>query len=171
MRKYLMPTQEHMLAVMLCALAIFSCSCREVRHDIGEIPGECEELAILRQVHGTHCHETRAMQLVIRDAETLAQVPIVDIQVDFSCEMVLVVTLGRVYSEQYAVRIDRVWRSGSQLEVATTLQTPAPGEPTTVASPYCMAVVPRCSLNVRGFAATPPTRIRSWQQSPRPDRW
>ncbi|MFH1418227.1 MAG: hypothetical protein ABII12_08090 [Planctomycetota bacterium] len=171
MRERLFQMQVRVPAALLCAAAILSYGCREVRHDFREMPEECEELAILRQVHGTHCHETRPMQLVIRDAAALAQAPIVDVEVDFSREMLLIVTLGRVYSDQYAVRIDRVWRSGPRLEVATTIQTPAPGAPTRMASPYCIAVVPRCALNVAGFDASPPTRIRSWQQSPRPDRW
>lgn len=110
------------------------------------------------------------MQLVVRDQATLAQVPLVDVPVDFPKEMLLIVTLGRVTSNQYAVNIDRVWREGHQLRVSSTVTTPPPGSPLVLASPYCIAVVPRCDLNVAGFSPQPQVRTRSWQQSEPPKR-
>ena len=134
------------------------------------MPAEGDELPILRQIHGTHSHETRAMQLVIRDAATLAQVPLTDVPVDFSSEMLLVVTLGRVTSDQYSVNIDRVWREGPSLRVSSTVSAPPPGAPLVMASPYCIAVVPRCDLNITGFMPIPPKRVRPWQQSAPPQK-
>jgi len=134
------------------------------------MPMEGEDLPILHQVQGTHSHEMRAMQLVIRDAATFARVPLVDVPVDFSQEMLLVVTLGRVPSDQYRVGIDRVWREGHKLRVAATVVTPAPGAPLVIASPYCIAVVRKCGLNVEGFSPEPPRRSRPWGQSALPDR-
>jgi len=135
------------------------------------MPAEGDELPILRQVHGTHCHETRAMQLVIRDPATLAQVPLTDVPVDFSQEMLLIVTLGRVPSDLYTVNIDRVWREGPHLRVSSTVTSPPPGAPLVMASPYCIAVVPRCDLNIHGFSPRPPARVRPWQQSAPPEKW
>lgn len=129
------------------------------------LPAEGEELPILHQVAGTHSHESRAMQLVIRDAATLARIPLQDVPVDFAEEMLLIVTLGRVPSDQYSVRIDRVWRQGHRIHVATTVRRPLPGAPLVMASPYCIAVVPRCDLNVLNFAPEPPARERTWGQS------
>lgn len=129
------------------------------------------ELPILRQVQGTHCHETLAVQLVVRDAATLARIPLQDIPVDFTREMLLIVTLGRVTSDHYSVRIGRVWRRGHQLRVGLTVESPSAEAPIVMASPYCIAVVPRCDLNVAGFSPEPPRRDRSWGQSPLPTGW
>lgn len=128
-------------------------------------------MPILRQVQGTHCHETLAMQLVIRDQATLARIPLQDLEVDFREEMLLIVTLGRVTSDQYSVRIGRVWRQKHELRVSVTVETPPVGAPIVMASPYCIAVIPRCDLNVAGFSPEPPRRSRSWGQSPLPEGW
>ncbi len=111
------------------------------------------------------------MQLVIRDAATLAKVPIVDIPVNFDHEMLLIVTLGRVMSDQYSVEIDRVWRERSKVHVSTRVTQPASGAAPTVATPYCLAVVPRSDLNVEGFMTRPPPRERSWSASEAPKKW
>jgi hypothetical protein len=129
------------------------------------------EFPIIRQVNGIHSHETRPMQLVIRDTAALAKVPIADVEVDFSNQMLLIVTLGRMTSDQYTIKIDRVWRDGHELRVATTVTSPPPEAPIAMSSPYCIAVVPSCDLNVSGFSAEPPTRERSWSQSAPPARW
>ena len=152
---------------MLCLLV--AVGCREEHMEISPMPEDGMELAILNHVAGTHSHETRAMQIVIRDMATLAQMPLVDVPVNFATEMLLVVTLGRVNSDQFSVSIDRVFRDGNQLRVATTIRRPPPGVPMVMASPFCIAVVPRCDLNVAGFSAEPPIRVRSWQQSPPPE--
>jgi hypothetical protein len=108
------------------------------------------------------------MQLVVRDPGTLARVPIVDVPIDFEREMMLIVTLGRVTSDQYGAAIRRVWREGSKIKVETDVQQPPRNAPPAFASPYCIAVVPRCDLNVEGFETEPPTRARSWEQSSPP---
>jgi hypothetical protein len=142
--------------------------CHEQRFGSRPAPAEGEELPILEQYQGTHSHETRAMQLVVRDPQTLAQVPLIDMPVNFNEEMLLIVTLGQVTSDQHAVRIDRVWREAGRLRVSVQMQTPSTPPTVTMASPYCVAVVPRCDLNVADFLATPPKRERSWNQSPPP---
>ena len=111
------------------------------------------------------------MQLVIRDEATLARVPIADVPVDFSRQMVLIVTLGRVVSEGYSVSIDRVWRQGWTLRVGLTVVAPPPNAGPGVATPFCVAVVPRCDLNVADFSPEPPQRARSWHQSPATTGW
>lgn len=151
--------------VWFMSLLVFGSGCRSRTADIRLLPAEGEELPILHQDSGKHSHETRAMQLAIRNPAALALVPLHDVPVDFRQEMVLIVTLGRVPSDQYAVRIDRVWREGHKLRVATTVQTPPPNAPVRMASPYCIAVIPRCDLNVVDFDAEPPSRDRSWGQS------
>ncbi|HVP11480.1 MAG TPA: hypothetical protein VMV94_09875 [Phycisphaerae bacterium] len=156
----------------LLSLAVWMLTgCHDLRDQAAPMPAEGDELPILRQVHGTHCHETRAMQLVIRDPATLAQVPLTDVPVDFSQEMLLIVTLGRVPSDLYTVNIDRVWREGPHLRVSSTVTSPPPGAPLVMASPYCIAVVPRCDLNIHGFSPRPPARVRPWQQSAPPEKW
>lgn len=143
-----------------------SSGCREMRPTARDVPVDHEELPILRQYVGAHSHEARAMRVVVRDRRTLARIPIHDVDVDFTREMLLIVTLGSVTSDEHAVRIERVWRDGHRLRVAIVRRAPPANAPLVMASPYCVAVVPRCDLNVIGFAPEPPARDRSWDQSP-----
>lgn len=161
--------RRDLLIVGLLLALPWSIGCHEQRHGVRPSPAEGEELPILDQFQGTHSHETRAMQLVVRDTQTLAQIPLADVPVNFNEEMLLVVTLGQVTSDQYAVKIERVWREGGRLRVAVQTQAPAETASVSMASPYCVAVVPRCDMNVSEFATTPPKRERSWTQSPPPD--
>lgn len=143
-------------------------ACHQPRPGSGITPAPGEELPILHKIHGVHSHETRAMQVVARNASALAQIPLSDVPVDFRKEMVLIVTLGRLTSDQYVVDISRVWRDGGVLRVETSVTAPPPGVPTVMSSPFCMAVIPRCDLNVAEFSNEPPLRARSWMQSEPP---
>ncbi len=140
-------------------------ACNDGGRSIHEIPADGEELPILRQVSRAHSHEQRAMQLVIRDAASLARIPLEDIDVDFNREMLLIVTLGSVPSDQYRIQITRVYRKGSLLFVDSQVDAPPPGSPIAPAGPYCIAVVPRSDLNVANFLPSPPRRDRTWTQS------
>ena len=132
--------------------------CNEFNDRLTPLPPDGDDLPIVHQVSGTFSHEDRPMELVIRDQELLSQVPLVDVPVDFRSQMLLVVTLGRRLSDKYAVRINRVWREGSVLRVDYQIDAPPPDAPVTVSSPFCIAVVPRCDLNVVGFSPTLPRR-------------
>ncbi len=150
------------------ALIGLSAGCREYREGVRDLPAEGEELPILRQFGETHGRETRGMQVVIRDQATLAQMRLGGLSVDFASEMVLIVLLGRVGSDLYAVSIDRVWREGHQLRVAVTVRSPPSGAPLVPASPYCIAVIPQCDLNVADFSPEPRPRGRLWYESQAP---
>ena len=152
------------------AVCVFACAgCHDGSRRVQTIPVvEGQELPILQTLTGAHSHETRPMRLVIRDPAALAQVPLTDVPVDFASQMLLVVTLGSVTSDQYQVGINRVWREGNKLRVEMQVKDPPEGSPVAMAAPYCIAVVPRCELNVAGFSADPPGRLRSWGQSPLP---
>lgn len=153
-----------------CVFLLFTgTGCSDPRPGIEMEIADGAELPILRQVQGPHSHETRPMRLVIRDAAAWAQVHVADIPVDFEREMVLVVTLGSVLSDQYDVRIERIWRAGSRLKVATVVRAPPVASSVEPACPFCVAVVPRCGLNIEGFDTRPPARSRPWMQSPPPE--
>ena len=158
------------IALLLTLFLSIGTACHDAQHDM-QMPADGEELPILRQVTGAHSHETRAMHLVIRDPIALSQIPLQDVPVDFSSEMLLIITLGRVTSDQYAVAINRVWREGHVVKVAADVKYPTGQAAVAMASPYCIAVVPRCDLNVSGFSAQPPVRERSWEPSAPPDNW
>jgi hypothetical protein len=111
------------------------------------------------------------MQLVIRDNESLAQVPLADVPVNFAEEMLLIVTLGRVTSDEYSVNIKRIWREGGRLRVNVEVAAPETFERVAMGSPYCIAVVPRCDLNIAEFSPKIPARVRSWEQSTPPEKW
>jgi len=165
-RSRIVPSLWGALGGLLFAVA----GCHEGRVQSVKAPEDGEELPILRQSSGTHSHETRPMQLVVRDTEALAQVPLADVPVNFAEEMLLVVTLGRVTTDQCAVRIERVWREHGRLRVKVNVRSSGAAPPV-MASPYCIAVVPRCDLNVADFSAQPPKRTRSWEQSTPPENW
>jgi hypothetical protein len=111
------------------------------------------------------------MQIVVRDPAMLARIPLADVSVNFTDEMLLIVTLGRVTSDRYAVDVTRVWRERGKLRAEVTVTSPAAGTPVAMASPYCIVVVPRCDLNVADFVVEPPQRTRSWEQSTPPEKW
>ena len=145
--------------------------CHEMQPAPQTEPREGEEVKILHQISGVHSHETRPMQLVVRDTDTLAQIPLADVPVNFAEEMLLVVTLGRVTSDEYSVSIGRVWRENGKLRVAINVEAPETAGHLEMSSPYCVAVVPRCDLNVADFSVTVPARTRSWEQSTPPESW
>jgi len=147
-----------MRRLAVTALLPLLAGCTELNDRAAPLPADGDELPIVHQVAGTFSHEDRPMELVIRDQELLSQVPLVDVPVDFRSQMLLVVTLGRRLSDKYAVRINRVWREGPVVRVDYQIDAPPPGAPVTVASPFCIAVVPRCDLNVDGFSPTLPRR-------------
>jgi len=136
-----------------------------------DLPPDGAELPILRQVQGVHCHETLPMQVVVRDAATWAQIPLVDILVDFDEEMLLVVTLGRQPTEDVRVEVEQVWRDGYRLRVQTRVTQPTHALTTTISTPFCVAVVPKCDLNVAEFSNAPPPRNRTWNPSEPPAQW
>ncbi len=146
-------------------LTLVAAGCQDPRRTTSDEPADGEELPILAQLQEAHSHELQPMQVVIRDAGAYARIPLREMEVDFSREMLLVVTLGRRLSDQYGVRIERVWREGRELQVETRITRPPPGAPPVFASPYCVAKVPRCDLNVAGFDPEPPARARTWGQS------
>jgi len=142
----------------LAALCILPAGCSEFNDRATPLPADGDTIPIVNQVAGVHSHEDRPMRLVIRDQATLAQVPLVDVPVDFRTQMLLVVTLGRRLSDQYSVQINRVWRDGPVIKVDYSSAAPSPDAPVVVTSPFCIAVVPRCDLNVSGFTADLPRR-------------
>ncbi len=152
-------------SLLLAALLIPSAGCYDNGRGMRQQFADGDDLPILRHAAAPHCHETRAMQVVVRDAAGLARIPLQDVPVDFDEEMLLIATLGRVPSDQYSVHIERVWREGHRLRVSVVVERPPPNAPLVVASPYCIAVVPRCDLNVEAFDPEPPRRERSWGQS------
>ena len=94
---------------------------------------------------------TQRMQVVVRREEDLARIPLVDSPIDFEQEMALVMTLGRTVSEQQSIRITRVWRQGRQLRVAIETAAPARELVLRESTPFCVAIVPKCELEVAGF--------------------
>jgi hypothetical protein len=97
------------------------------------------------------------MYIVARNQAQMAYCPVSDVPVDFSREMVLIAILGRVTSDQYAIRIDRVWREGSVVKVDVRVYRPPPSTQSAIrlACPYHVVVVPRSNLNIEGFAPEP----------------
>ncbi len=125
----------------------------------GASPTSTEELAILWQEYGTYSRAARRMRIVARDAATLSQIPLADVPVDFRDQMVLIATLGPVRSDEYGIRITRVWREGKFIKTLIRVARPAGGQakPLVLASPYHVVIVPKSGLNVVGFSADVPS--------------
>lgn len=146
-------------------LAVWPLACHDPR-PADLVPDDGAEVPILRQYSVADSREQRRMQLVVRDAESWARLPLIDAPIDFDKETALVVTLGRMLSNRYAVRITRVWRDGRSLRVAVAIDQPPAEAPLALAGPFCVAIIPRCDMPVEGFSADPPKAVRTRQSAP-----
>lgn len=121
---------------------------------------ETIDLPIVWEHAGSYSDVARPFRVVARDAATLAQLPLVEVPVDFRTHMVLVAALGPTTSDEYGVRITRVWREGNRIR--TEVARVHPGEVkrggVVRASPYHIVVVPRSDLNVDGFSPVVPPK-------------
>lgn len=115
---------------------------------------EPDEFPILWQKAGSYCNRKTPLRLVARTQAEMAGCPIANVPADFRREMVLAATMGRVTSDQYMIRIHRVWREGSEIKVDVRIYRPRPTTQSSIqlACPYHVVVVPRSDLNVEGFS-------------------
>ncbi|MCB9854583.1 MAG: hypothetical protein H6818_02765 [Phycisphaerales bacterium] len=157
------PISRRWSVVLMLVICVAGCGSESGVRD--SLPPDGAELPILRTWSRAHSHENRSMRLAIRNAEDLSQIPLDEFDIDFSKEMALIVTLGRMPSDQFHVRITGVRRHRGKLLADVEVIQPPGDVPLVVASPYCVAIIPRCDLPVDGFAVRPPARSRSWSQS------
>lgn len=116
------------------------------------------ELPILWEASGTWSHLTRPARIAIYDAATLAEVPVAQVPVDFSKQMVLLTALGPTIGQEMGVRIARVWQEGPEVHVLEKRLHPGL-EHSAVAnrsSPWTMVVVPRSAARVKGYTSRVP---------------
>jgi len=147
---------------LLLTAALLGCPPATVAPDQTQI-SQIEELPITWSKTGTYSELRRPLRLVIRDAAHLACIPVAEVPVDFSKQMVLVAARGAVPTEGYAIRITRVWREGRRIRVDVRMSQPQPGgQPPkhALCAPYHIVVVPRSDLNVEGFSARLPSDPR-----------
>ena len=124
---------------------------------------QVEEMPITWSKTVTYSELYEPLRLVIRDAAHLAAIPVAEVPVDFSKQMVLVAARGAVPTEGYAVRITRVWREGRRIRVDVRVSQPQPGgQPPkhALCAPYHIVVVPRSDWNVEGFSTRLPSDPR-----------
>jgi hypothetical protein len=118
-------------------------------------------LPILAEVSQQKSGIAKPLRIVIYDYPSLSQFPLLELDVDFSTQMVLLVAMGPASSEHCETRIDSIWIEGGQVQVDVTeiypdaeaRRTPA------IASPLHAVVVPRCGLPVAGFTSRIPRHI------------
>ena len=127
------------------------------------VPANMEELPILWQASGTYSRLSRAVRLVIRDPGRLAQVPLCEVPVDFSSQMVLVAGLGPTTRNDLGLRIQYVWKEHSRIRVLERQIYPGEESATGLcpASPWTVVVVPRVDLSVEGYNCTSSARPHS----------
>lgn len=132
--------------------------CHPGERRVAGFPADGEELPIVWESSGTWSHLARPVRVVAHDQATLDQLPLTQVPVDFSRQMVLVAGLGPVMGGDLGIRITRVWREGSRLRVQEKRLHPGLDRSSDLnrSSPWTIVVVPRCNLNVEGFATLVP---------------
>jgi hypothetical protein len=137
----------------LAAVLLSAAGCDLQRRPADPLAGSIEEIPILIDQVGAYSNLRREARVVIYDQPMLDQLPVRIRPVDFSQEMVLFAGLGPTPSPDYSVAIDRVERRGRQIHVHVVKSYPSPEHRLSpgLASPYCVAVVPRSDLIVSGF--------------------
>jgi len=144
------------LALVLTVLACpISAGCSRAPGNEVELLADGATIPILRQKSASHSRFGRALRAAIYDDGALAMMHIDIGPVDFDREMVLIAAMGPVPSEDYRIRIQRLWRHGSSLRADVQIHYPPPESPRhgRKASPYHAIVVPRCRLNIDNFEA------------------
>lgn len=145
-----------MIAVLVGTAAIVGCQID--RSGPTTLPADAEELAILWRASGTYSRLAKAVRLVIRDAGTLAQVPLCEVPVNFETEMVLLAGLGPTPRSDCGIVIQHAYKQNGRIWVLERQVYPgsqmSPG--LRPASPWTLVVVPRSDLDVEGYSSSPP---------------
>jgi hypothetical protein len=120
-----------------------------------------KELPILWETSGTWSHLTRPARIVIYDAATLAEVPVAQVPVDFSKQMVLLTALGPTIGQDMGVRIERVWQEGPEVHVLERRLHPGLEQSAVSnrSSPWTIVVVPRSEVPVKGYSSRVPSGL------------
>ena len=118
-------------------------------------PTDCP---ILWQASGDDLIIRKGFNLVVRDQAGLSQIPLTDVNVDFTKQMVLFATLGPVRTRGIDIQIQRVWRQGNRIHTEILILRPDNTENDRFEphSPYHLVVVPRSDLNVAEFNTSVP---------------
>ncbi len=100
----------------------------------------------------------RPLRLVIYDFASLSQFPLLNLNVDFKTQMVLLAAMGPASSEQCAIEITGAWRDGDRVRVEIQEFYPDADSPHRpgIVSPLHAIVVPRCELPIEGFTSRIP---------------
>ena len=123
--------------------------------------GYGDDLPILAEVSQIRSGIAKPLRIVIYDYSSLAQFPLLELDVDFSTQMVLLAAMGPASSEHCKTRIESVWIEGGEVQVEITEVYPDAGDKRTpaIASPLHAVVVPRCELPVAGFTSRIPKHL------------
>lgn len=147
---------------MGCGIAAALCGCSEANSDcLCTQSDSVLEYPITWQNSGTYSRLGRSVRLIIRDAATLAQVPVGDVPVDFTTQMVLVAALGPTPSADMGVRITRVWEQDGRLRVQERQLHPGLElqRGLNPASPWTAVVISKTDLNVEGYSPLVPADL------------
>lgn len=144
------------IAMLVGAVAIVGCQLDKPGPTT--LPADAEELPILWQTSGTYSRLTKAVRLVIRDAGTLAQVPLCEVPVNFETEMVLLAGLGPTPRSDCGIVIQQAWKKNGRIWVLERQVYPGSQMSSGLrpASPWTVVVVPRSDLDVEGYSSSPP---------------
>lgn len=149
-----------MVCTHILAIGVFitACGCGSSPSRAALEAPTAEDIPILWKKSGAYSRIARRVRVVARDHATLAQLPLTEIPVDFTSQMVLIAGLGPTPSSDQGIRIVRVWKEGTRIRVQERPIHPGldPTPGLTPASPWTVVVIPKSDLNVEGYAACVP---------------
>jgi hypothetical protein len=142
--------------LLFSGLSPFLGGCLLGHSPVSDEPGP--DFPILWQAGGNDLMIQKGFNLVIRDQAGLSQIPIQEIDVDFTKQMVLIAALGPAKTPDIDIQIKRVWREKNQIRTEILILRPADAENDVLQrrSPYHIVVVPRSDLNIEDFTTSVP---------------
>lgn len=158
--------RSYQLAVILaiCVAGMGGCvSSKRPAHDPQLLSGVAygDNVPILSELAQLQTRIAKPLRIAIYDYPSLSQFPLLELDVDFSTQMVLLAAMGPASSRDCEIHIDRVWMGDHRLEVDVTEYYPesdAPRSPA-IASPIHAVVIPRSELPIAGFTSRIPKGI------------
>ncbi len=148
----------------VCALGSFGCrSSKAPAYDSQRLsdvqPGD--ELPIHTEMIQRETRIATPLRIVIYDYPSLSQFPLLNLDVDFKTQMVLLAAMGPASSRLCEIRIEGVWMGNGEIEVDVKEFYPQDDDLRSpmIVSPIHAVVVPRCELPISGFTSRIPKNI------------
>ncbi len=120
-----------------------------------------DDLPILGELSQSQTRIAKPLRIVIYDYPSLSQFPLLELDVDFDSQMVLLAAMGPASSRSCRIEIESVWMGDRKIEVDVTEIYPDSDDQKSpaIVSPIHAVVVPRSELPVSGFTSRIPKNL------------